>query len=159
MPFSAKELVAFAVAANVWFPHSAYNLSKPPSVGPKSAFVVAPKSFAIAAKVSFPPILLKNSLLRLQISRNQKAVLRSSEHVPKYRKNFRSSEFYSIKFAWNAQHWSFSTEYTINAGFMPTQYFNCPILEPICSSSMNMPPADRKWTRLSAHQRSRPIHF
>jgi hypothetical protein len=35
--------------------------------------------------VSCEPILLKNSLLRLQIFRNQKAVLRSSKHIQKCR--------------------------------------------------------------------------
>jgi hypothetical protein len=63
-----------------------------------------------AANDRNPPILLKNFLLRLQIFRNQKAILRLLKHIQKCRRNFRNSEYCSAKFAWNTLYWSFSTE-------------------------------------------------
>ena len=63
----------------------------------------------------FRPIVLKNSLLRLQIFKKQKNVLRQSRYTKKNRENSEKTEYYSIKFDPNAQHRSFSTEYALSA--------------------------------------------
>jgi hypothetical protein len=75
-------------------------------------------SMPIAANVRFPPnrpslhtaILLKNSLLRMQIFKKQKTVLRESKYTKKHRLNLKELEYYSIKFDLNAHYRSFSTE-------------------------------------------------
>ena len=51
----------------------------------KAAMSAMRTSVQTAAKVRCPPILLKNSLLRLQIFKKQKTVLRESKYSKKHR--------------------------------------------------------------------------
>lgn len=56
----------------------------------------------IAANVRNPPMVLKNYLLQLQISKKWEEVLRQATCTPKCRRNSHSLEFFSAEFGFSA---------------------------------------------------------